>query len=155
MEPWEYMSGMGGFQQPQEPSFDYAALTRQLGDPNQALSAIMDARGENPNAVANPLFQGRSPSELALLDRYAGGQQAYQQYGPASLLGVIPHAGYEAMKGVTQAAPFLGNAFNSIGRYFGGGAGAGDFSQNQTSSPASFSNPMAYLRGAMGGFFGR
>ncbi len=155
MEPWEYMGGMGGFGS----SPDYSSIQntlRQISpDPGAQLSAVMDTRGENPYGIPNPLLQGKSPEELALYDRYAGGQQAYQQYGPAAFLGVVPHLGYEGLKGITQAAPSLGNAFNSIGRLFGGSSGAGDFSQTQDTSPASFNNPMAYLRGAMGGFFGR
>jgi len=151
MGPWDYMAGMGGYQ---EPEFDYSSITKQLGDPNQALSAIMDARGENPGGMVNPLLQNRSPEELALLDRYAGGRQAYDQYGPAAMLGAIPHAGYEALKGVTQNVPALGNAFNSIGRLFGGQGGAGDFSQDQTTSSATPRNPLAYLQGVMSGMGG-
>lgn len=121
-------------------------LIRQLGGPDQALSMIMDARGENPGASVNPLLQGKSPTELAILDRYSNAQQARNQYGlplaaAGITLGAVP---YEAAKGLMQATGATG-LMSGIGSLFG----HPDYGIDQTTSPASFNNVAAYYHGLL------
>ena len=120
------------------------SLIQQLGGTDQALSAIMDARGENPNGTVNPLLQNKSISDLALIDRYSNAQAAKQQYGtPLALagitLGAVP---YEAAKGLMQATG-TGKLMSSIGGFFG----HPDYGIDQSTSPASMQNIAAYYHG--------
>lgn len=119
-------------------------LINQLGGPEQALSQVMDARGENPGAAINPLLQNKSVPDLALIDRYANAQAARNKYGtPLALagitLGAVP---YEAAKGAMQATG-ANKLMGAIGGFFG----HPDYGFDQTTSPASWNNVAAYYHG--------
>lgn len=122
-------------------------LIRQLGGPEQALSAIMGARGENPGeSYINPALQGMSPTELGLADRYASAQTARNSVGlPMALagitLGAVP---YEGAKALEQTFP---NFFGGLNRGLGTLVGRPDFGIGQATSPASLDNISAYYQG--------
>ena len=152
MNPWDYLSGMGGFQQAQ--GFDPAQIVPNLGpDPTSRMLQMDINRGVLPGSKT-PGFEQYDPSQLAQLDRYAWGQQGG--------LGGLPVAmGYEGLKAASQT-PGLSRVLPFASRMLGFENTGNQFEQDETSSPASFANIGQYLRGAltnpvpgMGGFFGR
>lgn len=134
------------------PAFaDLAALLEKLGDPDQAFSRVMDARGENPGAGAiTESLQGLDPATLALLDRMGSARQARSSIGlpMAALGGLLGIAPYEAFKGLAQAVPSVGQP---ILRAAGGATGdpkaSANYTLDKTSSPASLQNVLAYFYG--------
>jgi len=167
MNPWDYMSGMGGYGGSSPDYGDISSTLRKISpDPNTAFSAVMDARGENPGSLSHPLLSGKSPEELALYDRYASAQQARQSQGlPMAFLGGLTGiAPYEAFKGVSQNVPGASGLLGMMGRLTGDPKAEQNYAMNSSTSPASFSNVASYFRGlfdppqqmqGMGGFFGQ
>jgi hypothetical protein len=161
------MQGMGGFDFSGGPDYNSISNTlRQISpDPNAAFSAVMDTRGENPGGIPHPLLQGKSPEELALYDRYGSAQQARQTLGfPMAAMGALPIAAYEGIKGISQNVPGMSGLLPMIGRLTGDKKAEQNYAMNSSTSPASFNNVSAYLRGlfdtpqsmsGMGGFFGQ
>jgi len=156
MNPWDYMSGMGGYGQiPPQNSL------------MPGLDEMVNSFGSNPNArmlqsdinrnvlpgSKTPGIEQYDPSQLAQMDRYAWGQQG-------GLGGLPVVAGYEGIKGLAQL-PGMSSLMQGAGR-LGDFIGIPNASQyvnfDENTSPASGNNVAAYLRGAlsgMGGFFGQ
>lgn len=125
-----------------------------LGNEATAMNQIDVARGVIPGKQEESL-SGMTPSDLALLDRQAWGQNTAKQSGiPMALLGGIPIAGYEGMKAISQSpiGGFANSVMEGIGRGLKGlGYETGDeMKMNEKTSPASFGNIGAYFRGALG-----
>lgn len=128
--------------------FNIGSTLDQIGDPNQAFSAVMDTRGENPGTAPHPLLAGKSPEELALYDRFASARQAKQELGfPMAALGALPIAAYEGIKGIEQNIPFARGILGKIGRLTGDPKAEQNYAQTSTTSPASLENVFAYLKG--------
>ena len=143
--------GLGGFREEDysSPFSDVSSTLRSISpDPNQAFSAVMDTRGENPGGIPHPLLAGKSPEELALYDRYASASQARNNLGlPLAALGGFPIAAYEGIKGLSQNVPGMGWLLPTIGRMTGDPKAAQNYALNQSTSPASFRNVGAYFAG--------
>jgi hypothetical protein len=130
---------------------DLADLIARLGDPDQAFSKVKDARGENPGAGSiDPLLQNLDAPVLALLDRMSSAKQAKKAIGlpMAGLGGLLGIAPYEALKGAAQAVPSVGMPiFKAAGAVTGDPNAGANYSLDQTSSPASLQNVLAYFYG--------
>jgi hypothetical protein len=96
-------------------------------------------RGVLPG-VRSPGSEAMSPVDLAELDRFAWGRQA-------GLGGLPVAAGYEALKAVSQT-PGLGRVLPTVAGALGFEHTGDQFEQDDTSSPASWRNLGAYVRGA-------
>lgn len=134
------------------PSFaDLATLIAGLGDADQAFSKVKDARGENPGAsVVDPSLQGLDPATLALLDRMSSARQARASTGLplAALGGLLGIAPYEALKGAAQAVPAVGGpVLRAAGKLTGDPNADANYAADDTSSPASIQNILAYFYG--------
>jgi len=122
-------------------------LLRTLGDPNQAFSKVMDARGENPGSTPDPALAQLSAEDLALLDRVGSGRQARHTLGaPLALLGgVLGIAPYEALKWAGQNLPGGRAAMGAAGKIIGTPPEA--MALDKSSSPASARNVAAFFSG--------
>ena len=85
--------------------------------------------------------EGMDPESLAKLDRFAWGKQG-------GLGGLPVAAGYELLKGLSQSG--AGKLLPGIAEAMGFEDTGKQFQQDKTSSPASFGNVGAYIRGALG-----
>lgn len=120
---------------------NYKRLRRESD--NTATGAMLQSDVNRDVLPGNksPWAKDLSPADLALLDRYSWGAQAG--------LGGIPTALYsEAVK-----IPAIQNALKPVTRGLGAVTGYPQaeewYNTNQTSSPASWSNVGAYIRGAL------
>lgn len=119
-------------------------------NPNAAMTMVDIARKATPGNP-HPALTGKSPEELAILDRLAWGQQMKDNYGriPALLSGAIYGGGYEAAKGLQQANfPGANKLMQFVGDLFGNETNAQQMEQDETTSPASLRNIGALLYGA-------
>lgn len=136
------------------PYEDRLSELRRFGPGAQMRTAVDYARGalEGP---ADPMFSGMDPSELALRDRLAWGQEMQQQVGklPAALSSLYMGGGYEGAKALAQGdVPLLSSGARMLMGGVGaglGGANAGHMQMDRTTSPASMRNVMAMLYGAL------
>ena len=124
-------------------------LLSSLGDPNQAFSKVMDARGENPGASVDPRLAGLSPDKLAILDRVGSARQARESQGlPLAFLGgALGIAPYEGLKWIGQNVPGGKNLFQAAGRLTGDAKADDNYDLDETTSPASLKNIAAYFSG--------
>ena len=122
----------------------------QKGD----LSGAVNMLGTSPNSAMvqsdinrgvlrgqkTPGAEQLTPTQLAQMDRYAWGRQG-------GLGGVPVAAGYEFLKSLAQSGI---PALPQVASLMGFQNTANQFGQDPTSSPASFGNVAAYIRGALG-----
>lgn len=115
------------------PGFDPAVFAESLGD--SAYGQIIKARsGHGPNL-------GRTPEELVQTDRYLEGSTYRDSDILDKLLKLGIGAGYEGAKGYAQNIPGGKNLWNgTIGNF-------SDFKMDETTSPASLKNILAYGQG--------
>jgi len=154
MNPWEYMSGMGGYGNPQTslmPGLD--EMVNSFGSHPTARMLQSDINRNVLPGTKTPGIENYNPSQLAQMDRFAWGQQA--GFGGLPLV-----AGYEGVKGLAQLPGMssLMRGAGSIGDFIGIPNASQYVDFDQDTSPASSNNVAAYLRGAlsgMGGFFGQ
>lgn len=118
----------------------YAQLLDQIGTPMGAMLQSDINRGVLPGAKS-PWSEGMSPTNMAELDRYAWGAQA-------GLGGLPVAAGYEALKGASRI-PGLDQILPAVASAMGFEDTGAQFQQDETSSPASFGNLAAYIKGAL------
>lgn len=120
-----------GIQPP--PGFDPATFADSLGD--NAYGQIIKARSSHgPNL-------GRTEDELAQTDRYLEGSAHADDDILGKLLKLGIGAGYEGAKGVAQNIPGGRKVWNgTIGNF-------SDFAMDDTTSPASLNNVLAYAQG--------
>lgn len=138
------MNGFGNFEN----------ILRKLGDEDQAMGAIDNARHSPQNAA--PSLMGQPKENLAQMDRLAWGQSARKRFGamPAMMMGAATIAPYEAIKGAAQSKiPLIGGGARKVMSGFGSLlnrlGGPGDLMKiDNTTSPASFKNVLAFMRGA-------
>lgn len=126
-------------------------IINSLGGPEEAMRAIDYKRG--PSQISNPYLDSLSVPDLGALDRYTWANAVRKNEGfiPA-LAGVLPIAGYEALKGVAQIPKNPATApFSDGARLILGGATLGTpddtMKINERTSPASFRNIGSYLQG--------
>ena len=118
----------------------YEKLKSEMGGTASGAMLQSDVnRGVLPG-TRSPWASGMDPTRLAKLDRYAWGKQA-------GLGGVPVAAGYEALKGLSQSG--AGRLLPAIAQAMGFEDTGNQFQQDETSSPASFGNVGAYIRGAI------
>lgn len=115
------------------PGFDPATFADSLGD--NAYGQIIKARsGHGPNL-------GRTEEELTQTDRYLEGSAYKDSDILDKLLKLGIGAGYESAKGLAQNVPGGRNVWNgTIGNF-------SDFKMDDTTSPASLNNVLAYAQG--------
>lgn len=126
---------------------------KRYGSGPQQMTAVDMARGAvaGQPAVADPLFAGASPQDMALYDRLAWGQQMKDQYGriPALLSGMVMGGAYEGSKALREAVPGITPALGAIGQVFGAPPGQDWMSKGTTGSNPSLQNVLALMYGAM------
>ena len=118
----------------------YDRLRSEMGGtPNGAMLQSDVNRGVLPGRRSD-WAKRMDPKSLAKLDRFAWGRQG-------GLGGIPVAAGYEALKGITQSG--AGRVLPGIAQAMGFEDTGKQFEQDETSSPASFRNVGAYIRGAL------
>jgi hypothetical protein len=155
MNPWEYMSGMGGYGGSSPQNSLMPGLGEMVNSFGSYPSMRMLQSDINRNVLPGdktPGIENFDPSQLAQMDRFAWGQQA-------GLGGLPLVTGYEGVKGLAQM-PGMGSLMRGAGRIgdFIGIPNASSYVNfDQNTSPASGNNIAAYLRGALSGMggFGR
>lgn len=121
---------------------DLKSMVQGMGSNPTARMLQMDInRGVLPGAKT-PGVEGLDPTQLALLDRYAWGQQG-------GLGGVPVAAGYEALKAVSQL-PGMSRVLPGVASALGFENTSNQFENDDTSSPASLQNVLTYIKGALG-----
>lgn len=126
-----------------------AEILRGLGDEEEALNTVLEARGAlGPKGPTPAALEGMGPAELAILDRLASGQRDRARFGlPIASASGAGYAGYEALKGLAERVRPARGALRALGAVFGS---PGETELDETSSPASLANVEAYFAGIRG-----
>lgn len=123
---------------------DLAALVRALGGAKKADSDAVVERAK-PGSVG--ALAGLPPEQLAQLDRFTQGATTRREDGGLTAALTVPFAaGYEGVKGLAQAESLGSTGLPGGARALLEALGP-EFGIDESTSPASLENVLAYLRG--------
>src|SRR5262245_27331120 len=114
-------------------------LRTVFGTPSNARTYVDMARGAMEGPI-HPMFQGMSPSDLALYDRLAWGSEMKDRYGPsrALLSSMLMGGGYEGVKGLQQSGiPGLSSLAGMLMGGVGSGLGGANVGHMQSDATTS------------------
>lgn len=125
------------------------ALIQRLGGLEKADSDIITERVKPGH---QPALAGLSKEELAQADRFSQGAVTRREDGPITAALTVPFAGaYEGTKGLAQSDALLGpTGIPGLAKLLLEAFGP-EFEVDDTTSPASLDNVLAYAKGAFTG----